>query len=102
MKKSLFLPLLLCSIFSFAQESIIGFSKESAEKQIELESKFEAKLKTTNLDEWMQKLAARPHWVGTEFGKENVDWIADQNQRISDTFPVSESQTFRNDCSRSL
>lgn len=78
MKKSLLLLLLLCSIFSFAQESIIGFSKESAEKQKELESKYESTLKTTNLDEWMQKLAARPHWVGTEFGKENVDWIVEK------------------------
>ncbi len=72
--------LLLLFVFhsGSAQESITGFTTESAKKQLSLESAFEAKLNPDNLDQWMQKMAAQPHWVGTEYGKENAEWIQKQ------------------------
>ena len=71
---------ILCLTLSFvsAQESIFGFTSESAKKQQELEATFESKLNASNLDEWMQLLAAEPHWVGTEYGEKNAKWIQKQ------------------------
>src|SRR6056297_509267 len=69
---------LLLSILSSAQNSVIGFSNESAAEQLKLESVFEKNLNATNLDNWMQRLAAEPHWVGTKFGEDNAKWIQKQ------------------------
>lgn len=70
----------LCLLTSLlgAQESIIGFTPENIKDQIQLESAFESKLKASNLDDWMQRLAAEPHWVGTKYGEENAKWIQKQ------------------------
>ncbi|WP_281540751.1 M28 family metallopeptidase [Maribacter aestuarii] len=73
---TLFFTLFLISIN--AQTSIIGFSSENAKEQIQLESTFESKLDANNLDKWMQRLAAEPHWVGTKYGEENAKWIQQQ------------------------
>lgn len=58
-----------------AQNSIIGFSKDKVDTQLKLEKAFEEKLNATNLDQWMQRMAAEPHWVGTQYGEENAKWI---------------------------
>ncbi len=60
------------------QASIIGFTPESAKKEIALEKEFEAKLSPENLDQWMQRMAAEPHWVGTEYGQQNAEWMQKQ------------------------
>ncbi len=61
-----------------AQESILGFTGNKAEKQQQLESSFEAKLSPNNLDIWMKRMSAEPHWVGTEYGNKNAKWIQKQ------------------------
>lgn len=74
---SLFLFLQVFS-FSSAQNSVIGFSSESTAEQLKLESAFEKSLNATNLDNWMQRMAAEPHWVGTKYGEDNAKWIQKQ------------------------
>ncbi|MEH6408844.1 MAG: PA domain-containing protein, partial [Leeuwenhoekiella sp.] len=61
-----------------AQESILGFKPESAAKEIKLEADFDSKLSAENLDNWMKKMTARPHYLGTDFDKENAEWMAKQ------------------------
>ncbi len=61
-----------------AQNSVIGFSSGNAAKQLKLETAFEKNLNATNLDNWMQRMAAEPHWVGTKFGEDNAKWIQKQ------------------------
>ncbi|UWX53997.1 hypothetical protein NYZ99_13055 [Maribacter litopenaei] len=61
-----------------AQNSILGFTEKSSAEQKKLEKDFEEKLEASNIDNWMQKMAAEPHWVGTKFGEENAKWIRDQ------------------------
>ncbi len=61
-----------------AQNSIIGFTPENANEQAKLEAAFEGKLNASNLDQWMQRMSAEPHWVGTEYGEENAKWIQSQ------------------------
>lgn len=62
---------------TFAQ-NLLGFEQQNEEKQRSLEASFEGKLSAENLEEWMKLLAAEPHWVGTDYGKKNAEWIAKQ------------------------
>jgi len=55
---------------------MIGFKPENALKQLQLEKAFDDKLSADNLDAWMRRMAAEPHWVGTDYGKENAEWMA--------------------------
>lgn len=68
----------ILSITSFAQNSIIGFTEANVESQNKLEESFDAQLSAKNLDEWMQLLSARPHYVGTEYGRQNAEWMVKQ------------------------
>ena len=62
--------------FDLLAQDILGFTPEHAEKQLQLEQQFDAQLKTENLDEWMKKMAARPHHVGSPYGKEVAEFMA--------------------------
>ncbi len=78
--KTLFFTLLAATVLisGQAQESVLGFLPENAKKQLETEKAFEGKLSAKNLDEWMQFMAAEPHWVGTAYGEKNAKWIQKQ------------------------
>ncbi|NJB70500.1 N-acetylated-alpha-linked acidic dipeptidase [Saonia flava] len=79
MKSHLIFLIALLFIYQInAQETLIGFTPENTQKQITLETKFDAQLSADNLEEWMKLMSARPHYVGTEFGEENAKWIANQ------------------------
>ncbi len=77
MKPILFLSLLLLFYTSDAQKTISGFTRESAETQRAAEEKFDSYLKQTNLDQWMKRLAARPHHLGSAYGKDNAEYMRD-------------------------
>jgi len=68
----LILPTLLVS----QSDAIMGFSHEAAATQLEVEAEFDQLLKAGNLDEWMKFMSARPHHVGSAYGKEVVDFVA--------------------------
>jgi N-acetylated-alpha-linked acidic dipeptidase len=57
-------------------QTISGFDGAGAERQRELEAKFDALLKRENLREWMRRMAARPHHVGSAYGKQNAEFMA--------------------------
>lgn len=61
-----------------AAQTLLGFEKAHVQKQQALESAFEAGISADTLDIWMQRMAARPHWVGTEYGRELAEWMAAQ------------------------
>ena len=44
-------------------------------KSISWEEKFREIPKASNLDEYMKILSARPHHLGSEYDKENAEWI---------------------------
>jgi N-acetylated-alpha-linked acidic dipeptidase len=70
------LPLLVCaSLSSFAQS---GFTKENFEKEVKAEQQFDTYLKAQNLNDWMKRLTAKPHHLGSNAGKEYAEWIRDQ------------------------
>ena len=55
---------------------LLGFSDEQAADQLQLEARFDSHLQRDNLRDWMERLAARPHHAGSEYGKENAEFIA--------------------------
>lgn len=55
---------------------LLGFSEERAAQQRDLEARFDSHLKAENLREWMQRLSARPHHVGSAYGKDNAEFMA--------------------------
>jgi N-acetylated-alpha-linked acidic dipeptidase len=56
------------------QQPIFGFADSA--KQHALEAKFDASLQRDNLRTWMKRLTARPHHLGSAYGKENAEHIA--------------------------
>ncbi|MFT4737158.1 MAG: N-acetylated-alpha-linked acidic dipeptidase [Paraglaciecola sp.] len=64
--------------FSSYSQSIIGFGPDQSAAQKELEKTFEQQLNAQNLDDWMKRMADQPHWVGTEYGRKNAEWMRDQ------------------------
>lgn len=78
MKKHYVLLLLCAWSYTAMSQTIQGFTSESTKEQLALEAQFDAKLKKENLDDWMQFMAAEPHYVGTEYGKKNAEWMKEQ------------------------
>ena len=52
-----------------------GFTAESSRVEREWETKFRAIPDPARLRDMMQRLAARPHHVGSPYGKQNAEWI---------------------------
>ena len=55
---------------------LMGFSREGSAKQRAIEAQFDASLKKENLREWMKRLSARPHNLGSPYDKENAEFLA--------------------------
>ncbi|MEP6922946.1 MAG: transferrin receptor-like dimerization domain-containing protein [Pyrinomonadaceae bacterium] len=56
-------------------QTLLGFSVENSINQKQLEARFDAGLKADNLRNWMKRLSARPHHVGSPYDKENAEFI---------------------------
>src|SRR5271156_1624174 len=52
-----------------------GYSADSSKSEQDWESKFRAIPDPANMRAYMQRLAARPHNVGSPYDKENAEWI---------------------------
>lgn len=84
--KNSFLQVCLVVILTFSviaqnmsgEKSLMGFSNNNSSKQNDLEAKFDSSLKRENLRDWMKRLSARPHHVGSPYDKENAEFIAAQ------------------------
>src|SRR5882762_6798533 len=59
-----------------SNQSILGFSPETSQTQRTLEGKFDGYLKADNLRDWLKRLSARPHHLGSAYDKENAEFIA--------------------------
>ena len=55
---------------------LLGFSAEHAGEQRSLESRFDAALRAADQREWMRRLTARPHHVGSPYDKDNAEFMA--------------------------
>src|SRR5467141_2708877 len=57
------------------QAALVGYSPRSSQSEREWEAKFRAIPDTANLREYMRRLSARPHHVGSPYDKDNAEWI---------------------------
>ncbi len=55
-----------------------GYSQRSAESEIGWERKFRAVPQSDRLREYMRRLSARPHHIGSPYDKDNAEWILAQ------------------------
>ena len=68
--------LLCASLATPADPPVLrGFSAESERAERDWESKFRAIPDPANLRQYMQRLSARPHHVGSPYDKDNAEWI---------------------------
>ena len=72
---ALVLPL-LAGFTVRADPSLLGFTDESARAERALEQRFDSGLHAADLREWMRRLSARPHHVGSPYDKDNAEFIA--------------------------
>ena len=56
-------------------QPLVGYSPHSAQSQRDWEAKFRAIPDPANLREYMRRLSARPHHVGSPYDKDNAEWI---------------------------
>jgi N-acetylated-alpha-linked acidic dipeptidase len=79
-KRTFFSAMLLWSGFSRAATTdpsqLLGFDPENASQERSLEAQFDRGLNRQNLRDWMNKLAAHPHHLGSPRDKENAQFIA--------------------------
>lgn len=59
-------------------QPLLGFTSASSAAQRELEKRFDSTLRAEDLRSWLKRLSARPHHVGSPYGKENAEFIASQ------------------------
>ena len=55
-----------------------GYTSASSAKEVQWEEKFRQIPDTANLREYMRRLSARPHHVGSAYDKTNAEWILAQ------------------------
>ncbi len=78
MKIKLLILLLATSISAQTMSPLMGFKAEHSNSQRVLEQKFDQSLKADNLRDWMKRLSARPHHVGSPHGKANAEFMVSQ------------------------
>jgi len=57
------------------QTALVGYSPSASQNEREWETKFRAIPDPANLREYMRRLSARPHHVGSPYDKDNAEWI---------------------------
>ena len=55
--------------------ALVGYSPRAGQSEREWETKFRAIPDPVNLREYMRRLSARPHHVGSPYDKDNAEWI---------------------------
>src|SRR5213593_3326407 len=72
---TLFLAALLLPAQPANEPVLRGFSAESSRAERDWETKYAAIPEPANVRDYMQRLAARPHHVGSPYDKDNAEWI---------------------------
>ena len=72
----LILTLVIPSLSYGADDAaLVGYSPRSSQNERDWETKFRAIPDPANLREYMRRLSARPHHVGSPYDKDNAEWI---------------------------
>ncbi|MGC4054696.1 MAG: transferrin receptor-like dimerization domain-containing protein [Paludibaculum sp.] len=60
------------------EKPLAGFQPENARREFELEKQFDAHLSRANLQQWLKRMSAKPHHVGSPGSREVAEFIAAQ------------------------
>src|ERR1700677_1408918 len=63
------------AMFAADETPLVGYSPRSSATEREWETKFRALPDPANERDYMQRLSARPHHVGSPYDKDNAEWI---------------------------
>lgn len=55
---------------------LLGFSPAGSEEERRLEARFDAALDAAEIGSWIERLSARPHPVGSPWGRDNAEFLA--------------------------
>ena len=58
--------------------ALLGFAPTSAERQLELEQRFDGAVDAAELVEWNRVLTPRPHHAGSPQARANAEWLRDR------------------------
>src|SRR5437867_4419659 len=79
-RRALASAIVLLTASTFAQQTkdrpIFGFTAANAAKEHALEAQFDAKMNRDDLRTWLQRLSARPHHLGSDYDRQNAEFIA--------------------------
>jgi N-acetylated-alpha-linked acidic dipeptidase len=70
-------PVLILATVLIGGHSIASTEPAVTQEQEQIEHRFDAKLDAGEMDQWLKRLTARPHHVGSAYGKENAAYIAE-------------------------
>ena len=56
---------------------LLGFSADASRIELEREKAFDGLISKADLRAWLEHLAARPHHVGSDWGRANAEWMRD-------------------------
>src|SRR5216683_753515 len=71
-------PILAQTMPPSSDRPLLGFDRASTAAERALEARFDASLNPEDLRAWLKRLSARPHHLGSPYGKENAEFIAAQ------------------------
>lgn len=60
-----------------SERTLRGYSQANAKQQVDWEEKMRAIPKPDNLRDYMKRLSAEPHHIGSPYGKQNAEWMRD-------------------------
>lgn len=60
------------------RRGVLGFSDNSFANETSLEARFDSTLSAANLREWVKRMSARPHHLGSKYNRENAEFIEDK------------------------
>ena len=55
---------------------LFGFGPAGTKAERKLEARFDAEIRRTEIHDWVERLASRPHHVGSPAGRANAEWMA--------------------------
>ncbi|HLH31302.1 MAG TPA: folate hydrolase, partial [Terriglobia bacterium] len=80
MKRALIAILLSTSLLTAQKNGppppLLGFDTDGTNRERGLEQQFDANIKKDDLRDWMKRLSAHPHHLGSAYDKDNADFIA--------------------------
>ncbi len=59
------------------EKQLLGFSVDAGHAELAREQAFDSLISKRDLRAWLEHLAARPHHVGSDWGRANAEWMRD-------------------------